>query len=673
MNTRTEAVPEAAQAPGSDNLWPWRIAVVYLGVSAALLLRLLIEWWSVRRFAGRTHVVRDSGWNTTLAACAARLGLRRRVRLLRSRSHSVPLSFGTRAPAIVIPTVADTWDDDRREAVLLHELAHVMRFDCATQTLARVACALYWCHPAVWWIAHQLRVERELACDDCVIASGTGGREYATHLLEIAYSVGGFRAPALAVAMARPRQLERRLLAALDRRRNRGVPQLRHRAMVLCIVTVMLVAVAGAMPTIVVRQQESGPRPPTRETTSSTERDVVPKSLKAVQWPIVSEVRTLIDGTAEMLGIGQDVGTGTWELRKTSTSEVVYLRLTERHNSSSFELPLAELQGLTARQLDTADGPIQFRLTRDAGTFTFDGVIRHAVGAGTFTFTPSPTFASELVRRGFRRPTAREQYELARGDIGVAFLEELVRQGYAKPDTDELVRAGQHGVNAVYLREMGALGYRLGSLAPLIELRDHGITPDYVRALASLGYKDLPADAIRQARDHGITPEYVQDMRDAGYGSLSMQALVNARDHGVTPEYVGALAAAGFRSMPIDEVIRVRDHGVSPEYVRGMGQLGFSVPLGDLVQARDHGVDLEFARDMNALGYARLPLTTLIQARDHGVTADYVREVKALGYEGLPVGDLITLRDRGLTAERIRRINTRAGTRLPVEALIDVQ
>ena len=136
----------------------------------------------------------------------------------------MPMAFGTRRPTIVIPAIADTWAEDRRRAVVLHELAHVARYDCLTQTLAFAACAMYWFHPGVWWVARRLRVERELACDDRVIAAGSGAASMPDHLLEIAYSFGSHRAPALAVSMARPRQLEGRMLAALDAARNRRVP-----------------------------------------------------------------------------------------------------------------------------------------------------------------------------------------------------------------------------------------------------------------------------------------------------------------------------------------------------------------------------------------------------------------------------------------------------------------
>src|SRR5204862_7937658 len=119
-----------------------------------------------------------------------------------------------------------------------------------THSVAVVTCALYWFHPAVWWVARRLRIERELACDDRVIAAGTEPREYAGHLLEIAYSFGGRRAPALAVCMARPRQLEGRMLAVLDAARNRRIPSIRALSTGAGAVLVVLVIVAAAKPVL---------------------------------------------------------------------------------------------------------------------------------------------------------------------------------------------------------------------------------------------------------------------------------------------------------------------------------------------------------------------------------------------------------------------------------------
>jgi beta-lactamase regulating signal transducer with metallopeptidase domain len=582
--------------------WAVGLAIYVVGV-AGVLLSLILHHWRTRQLAARATEVIDGPWASQLADAAAVLGVRRRVRLLRSREVVLPMTFGTQAPAILVPVTADLWDDDRRRAVLLHELAHAARYDCLTQTLALVTCAVYWPHPGVWWMARQLRVERELACDDRVLAAGAEADAYAGHLLEIAYSLGGQRAPALAVSMARPNQLEGRLRAALDPARNRRSPGRVALVTLGAVASLAVMTLAGATP-VSLETTPPEPAPP-----------------------------------AQRSDAPQDDGIGTWELRPATTPGLVRLRLAERNNSHSSDVPLASLEGLTEARL-AGSGPVQFRVTRDAGTLQFDGVLRNGVGAGTFSFTPNPAFPAELAKRGFAKPTPREQYQLARADIGYAFLDELNRLGYAKPDTAGLVTAGQHGVDTTYLREMGALGYVLGSLPALVTLRDHGVDPTYVRGMAEAGYAKLPADTLRQARDHGVDPQYVKTLRDAGFGS-----------------------------QPLEQVIRVRDHGVDASYISGMRELGYTLSLEELVQARDHGVDTQYVRGMAALGYERVPIDRLIAARDHGVTPEYAKALKGLGYDALTLDELRVLRDHGVTPDRVRSANARAGTRLPVDML----
>ena len=656
----------------------WMAALGIYAVGAlGVLLSLALHHWRVRGLAARATAVTDAAWTTLLAEASAELGVRRPVRLLCSPDVALPMTFGTRVPAIVVPAAAALWSEDRRRAVLLHEMAHVARYDCLTQTLALVACAAYWPHPAIWSVARRLRVERELACDDRVLAAGAEARAYAGHLLDIAYAIDGRRAPALAVSMARPNQLEGRLLAALDDARNRRSPSVTVRLALGAIASATVLAVAGATPVSTaspddVRSvpQEVAAEPASTPPPLASSRQALARRLHEVTSRMNAMERALdAVGGATIGGAVQDDLPGTWELRPAGRPGMVHLRLTEGHNSNGNDVPMASLEGLTEAQLAGAGGPVQFRITRDAGTLLFEGVVRSGVAAGTFSFTPNAAFPAELAKRGFATPTAREQYQLARADIGYAFLDELNRQGYAKPDTAGLVTAGQHGVTTTYLREMGALGYSVGSLPPLVTLRDHGVTPDYVKGLAQEGYAKLPVETVRQARDHGVTPEYAREMREAGYGSLPLEALINTRDHGVTPDYARALAAAGYKGLSLEQIVRVRDHGVTPDYVDGMRQLGYTLSIDELVNARNHGVDLSYVREMAALGYARVPIARLVTARDHGVTPSYAKELKSLGYDGLSLDDLVLLRDHGVTPDRVRSANARTGTRLPIDVL----
>ena len=226
--------------------WPTLALTLYAIGVLGLLLRLLAQRWSIRRLAHRAARVTDPVWTVLLHDTARRLHLQRSIVLLRGLEETMPMAFGTRRPAILLPAVADTWSEEKRRSVLLHELAHVARNDCFTQSLAAVVCAIYWVHPGVWWIARRLRIERELACDDRVLAAGADADDYASHLLEFAHSLRVDTAPALAVTMAAPSSLEQRLRALLENGRNRQMPTHRSRFAVTAVGLLLAGAIATA-------------------------------------------------------------------------------------------------------------------------------------------------------------------------------------------------------------------------------------------------------------------------------------------------------------------------------------------------------------------------------------------------------------------------------------------
>jgi beta-lactamase regulating signal transducer with metallopeptidase domain len=563
---------------------------VYLAGVILLLLRLVYERWLVRRLTRLAADVEDGEWTRLLSDCARQVGVRPHVRLLRSLERSMPMAFGTRTPTILIPAVADTWTEDRRRAVLLHELAHIVRHDCVTQLMASVACAIYWFHPGVWWTARRLRVERELACDDRVISAGAPAHDYAGHLLELAYALGDYRAPALVVSMARRGQVEGRMLAVLDAARNRAVPAWRGRVAAAAIAAALLVPLAGVRGIVV--------------------------SAKVGDARVAAPAAAGQDAAAAPVS-GSAVA-GTWEIRATQASEAVNLRLSENaHSSHGSTVALDRFQGL-APTLLSSSGPATFSLRRAAGTFAFEGMFRSGTGAGTYTFVPSASFPAELEARGFARPTAAEQYLLAREDVAFAFIDELAAQHYARPDLHQLVNAAQDGVDLGYLREMGGLGYRFAQLDALIGLRDHGVSPQYIRELGAQGLTRLTADDLVRARDHGVSAQYVADLTALGYGSLSLDDLVGARDHGVSPGYARELRQLGYPRLSLGELITARDHGVSPEYVRELQGLGYRLTLDELMTARNHGISAGYIRQLQSQGRSSLTLDELVTLRQQG-------------------------------------------------------
>jgi HEAT repeat protein len=169
--------------------------------------------WLLRRSATST----PARWVEEARTLAEAFEIAGVIDVLQSRGIAMPIVCGVWHPLIIMPTGAGEWSDERRRVVVLHELAHIKRRDCLTQAVAQVVCAVYWFNPIVWLAARRLRIERERACDDFVLAAGEKGADYAAHLLEIAQTVRHDRAPAIAgLAMARPSQLEGRLLAILN-------------------------------------------------------------------------------------------------------------------------------------------------------------------------------------------------------------------------------------------------------------------------------------------------------------------------------------------------------------------------------------------------------------------------------------------------------------------------
>ena len=640
-------------ASGQRNLWPaWQTfaAGIYVAGLLVLLARLVVDQIGARRLVTAADEVHDSEWNRLLDECRALMGLHAPVRLLRTRGHVTPMALGLGSPVIVIPGTADAWSLERRRAVLLHELAHIERRDCLTQTLASLTSAVYWIHPGAWWAAKRLQVEREFACDDRVLGLGAGARDYAGHLLEIAYSLGGGRTPALAVGMARRGQLEGRLLAVLDAARNRKAPSAPGR----WIASVAALAVLLPLAALTASTHAAATVLPTFDDPAAA----APASGPAARL-------TPVAGTPQAPAQDAAATSGTWEIQPSEKAGRVYLELRQRHSNDGREIPLSSLQGLSA----SASGPVTFTLKRDAGTFSFEGTVRNGSGAGAYTFTPSAAFADALEKRGIGRPTAAQQHEMAKSDVSLALLDDLTAQGYEKPTIDDLVRAGQHGVDPDFVHGMGQLGYHVSTVAALINMRDHGVSPDYVQGLMAQGIPKLSAEELVRARDHGVDPGYVKAMREAGYGSVGIDGLVNARDHGVDPEYVKAMSAFGYSKLPLDNLVNARDHGISADYIKGMADLGFtSLPIDALINARDHGITPDYTRALRDLGY-RLEIQDLVRARDHGVTPDYVKELKSLGYDQLSIDDLIALRDHGVTPDKVKRANARAGSKLPPDML----
>jgi len=148
----------------------------------------------------------------------------RRVTLCHSDRLQVPTAIGFFKPLVVIPSWAlHELSSTELNSILIHELAHLRRFDDWTNLAQQILKALLFFHPAVWWIESHLALEREMACDDAVLALTGNPHGYAQCLVSIAEKTFMRRGLALAHAIVnRMRQTSLRVSRILDANHSSG-------------------------------------------------------------------------------------------------------------------------------------------------------------------------------------------------------------------------------------------------------------------------------------------------------------------------------------------------------------------------------------------------------------------------------------------------------------------
>ncbi len=214
---------------------PWAVAgYLWLCGTLVLLVRHLLTEAGMLRWMRRTRPAEGSPWLATLATLPRNYRVARPLRVLESTRVSTPCTWGAIRPVLLLPASGADWSEEERRYALLHELAHVRRFDYVTGLIARLACALHWYNPLVWVAARQLHLLQEQACDDAVLRGGETPSRYARLLVDLAGQLP-IRAPLPGFALNMAQTfLRRRVVAILDSQRMRPSLQA-YEAMTICL------------------------------------------------------------------------------------------------------------------------------------------------------------------------------------------------------------------------------------------------------------------------------------------------------------------------------------------------------------------------------------------------------------------------------------------------------
>jgi beta-lactamase regulating signal transducer with metallopeptidase domain len=115
--------------------------------------------------------LKASGWQDVTLQIARRSGLRKKISILESAYVKVPVTIGHIKPLILFPLgMISRIPPEQVEAILMHEMAHIIRRDYLCNLLQSVVEAVFFYHPAIWWISRKIRMEREIICDDIALS-----------------------------------------------------------------------------------------------------------------------------------------------------------------------------------------------------------------------------------------------------------------------------------------------------------------------------------------------------------------------------------------------------------------------------------------------------------------------------------------------------------------------
>ena len=240
-----------ASGMASTNLWgslrpaitiPGRWAfVVFLAWALGAcvgMMRLAAGLWRLRRLrrsctpivaADLDPAVRKTvdaiGASASVVSSSISSSISRSITIATSEYVRVPAAIGFWKRTIVLPawTLRELPAQDLN-VILLHEFAHLRRWDDWTNLIQKIVRALFFFHPAVWWIEKRISVEREMACDDAVLAETANPHGYATCLVSLlekslAHRLSQRRWSMAQAAVHRAREASLRLAQILDKNR----------------------------------------------------------------------------------------------------------------------------------------------------------------------------------------------------------------------------------------------------------------------------------------------------------------------------------------------------------------------------------------------------------------------------------------------------------------------
>ena len=591
---------------------------LWIAVADVMLARLLVQLISLVRAKHSIEIIDTFDW------ISQRPGVKRRYSVGVSDTIDVPCLLGLTQPIIAIPrAIASELSSNNLRRIVVHESAHVRRYDDWFNLLEQCVLALLFFSPALYYVTRALHLEREIACDDQVVA--TDERLFYAECLSVLAGRTRLRSTSFVPSFfSGRRELLIRIEQLLDRK------HIAHAR--LGLVPYAVAAVLGACALVLGQTGIPVLASPTHTSTPAAPQQqhpaIVAPSPAAKPVPKVVRARSVVE-------------TESITVRVVGKPEPTHVspRVRVRRSAESATQPVSQTKTLVVNERYTCAGVPAVNVVPTAGvvdTSEVSDVVSDVVVVGQETATtrvaPAPPCPpAPAVAPGSGHPMV----SIDRNTRIIVICTKPV------PRLHQHVRMTDADIKA-----LKAAGCTVSE-------------PVNIQKVRLDSFREVDMNAIR-ANVAGAMAE----MR------ASMRSMPHTSDFPRLDAATRALIASQTQARAAEGIQRIAE--MRRQMAEMRHELVISPPMN--IHVTMPKIDMSALQVFDDTGLPALPVKEITDMCHHGVTGAYIRSLSQVGYSGLPAADYIRLHDHGVTAESIKSLTSaHPGTKLSVDDLIRLQ
>jgi len=343
------------------------------------------------------------------------------------------------------------------------------------------------------------------------------------------------------------------------------------------------------------------------------------------------------------------------------------------HNFSGNTYKLTELSPAPK------EGPVTFKITRDAGTIEFNGRFEGNTGMGHYKFVADKSYGDYMSGELKEKLDERDQLVFFFVNIKKDFLPMLKSEGYTGITKDDLIPVAALGIDQAYIRSIKNAGFKDVSLENLVPLKALGIDEKYVEEIRSAGYKNITTDQLVSFKAQGIDKNYIGKVRqlkgnDNKNENDNADDIVSFKAMGITEEFINSFKAVGLNNIPNEQLVSFKAVGVTPEYIKSWQALGFKdINAEEFVGLKSQNVTPEYLKSFTDMGYKDIKPENLVSFKALGITPEWIRSFEAIGYKNIDMDELTGLKAQNITPEFIKSFEDIGYTNIPIEEIVSVK